>query len=174
MNFNYEIYRMNQSMSGSALTQEESKEWIANNICISKIGIIKSFNSDTQEGVVEIEEYKGLEIHTRNISNINLSLHKDDKVVLLQSSINLFNTDDNIYFDKHHFYILSAIDPKYLKIYAKHKLDIRNEITSLKDILEAIVSAINNLRIIGNSSIDYSSLSYYTSKINSKINNLFN
>ncbi|UPA12564.1 DUF777 family protein [Borrelia venezuelensis] len=174
MNLNYEIYRMNQSLSGSALTQEEIKGWIANNICISKIGIVQSFNSDTQEGVVEIEEYKGLKINTRNISNINLNLHKDDRVVLLQSSINLFNTNDNIYFDKHHFYILSAIDLKYLKIYAKSKLDIRNEITSLKDILEEVVSAFNNLKVIGNSSIDYSSLSYYTSRISNKINNLFN
>uniref|UniRef100_UPI000463C0B7 DUF777 family protein n=1 Tax=Borrelia hispanica TaxID=40835 RepID=UPI000463C0B7 len=62
MNLNYEIYRMNSKMQGSALTQEEIKQWIYSNVLISKVGIIKSFNSQTQEAVVIIPEYKNLEI----------------------------------------------------------------------------------------------------------------
>ncbi|AHH05564.1 Hypothetical protein BOM_1021 (plasmid) [Borrelia miyamotoi FR64b] len=54
-------------------------------------------------------------------------------VLLLQSNINLFNQDDDINFDKNHFYILSIISPKYLEmacndiaLKATHKLELKS------------------------------------------------
>ncbi|WP_152520709.1 DUF777 family protein, partial [Borrelia persica] len=57
MNVNYQIYRMNAKMQGSALTQEEIKQWIYSNVFISKMGIVKSFNHESQDGIVTIPEY---------------------------------------------------------------------------------------------------------------------
>ncbi|WP_422850386.1 DUF777 family protein, partial [Borreliella afzelii] len=66
--------------------------------------------------IVTIPEFEDLEIHTRNISNINFELSKGDTVLLLQSSVNIFDKNDDIHFDKNHFYILSAISPKTLNL----------------------------------------------------------
>ncbi|AEL19359.1 conserved hypothetical protein (plasmid) [Borreliella bissettiae DN127] len=125
-------------------------------------------------------EFEDLEIHTKNISNISLELSKDDSVLLLQSSVNIFDKNNDIHFDKHHFYILSAISPKTLniisdtvKIKANNKIEIANEIMSLKSILESIVSAINEITVKGQAVIDYASLKIATSRISNNINSLF-
>ncbi|MCS2182356.1 DUF777 family protein, partial [Borreliella burgdorferi] len=105
---------------------------------------------------------------------------KGDCVLLLQSSINIFDKNNDIHFDKHHFYILSAISPKTLnlisdtvKIKANNKIEIANEITSLKSILESIVSAINGITVKGQAVVDYASLQIATSRISNNINSLF-
>ncbi|MCD2349971.1 DUF777 family protein, partial [Borreliella americana] len=74
------------------------------------------FKQQTQEAIVTIPEFEDLEIHTKNISNIGLELSKGDTVLLLQSSINIFDKNNDIHFDKHHFYILSVISPKTLSL----------------------------------------------------------
>ncbi len=121
-----------------------------------------------------------MEIHTKNISNINFELSKGDSVLLLQSNINIFDKNDDIHFDKHHFYILSAISPKTLnlicdniKIKANSRIEIANQTTSLKEILDSIVSAIKGITIIGDSVIDEASLRIATSRITADINSLF-
>ncbi len=180
MTKDYKIYRMNQRLYGHALAQEDVKNWIYSNIFIIKIGTVKEFKQQTQEAIVTIPEFEDLEIHTKNISNISLELSKGDNVLLLQSSINIFDKNNDIHFDKHHFYILSAISPKTLnlisdtvKIRANNKIEIANQTTSLKKILDNIVSAINGIKIIGDSVIDESSLKIATAQINSDINSLF-
>ncbi|MCD2374415.1 DUF777 family protein [Borreliella burgdorferi] len=179
MNEDYEIYRMNQRLYGQALAQEDIKNWIYSNIFIIKIGIVKEFKQQTQEAIVTIPEFEDLEIQTKNISNISLELSKGDCVLLLQSSVNIFNKNNDIHFDKHHFYILSAISPKTLnlisdtvKIKANNKIEIANEITSLKSILESIVSAINGITVKGQAVVDYASLQIATSRISNNINSL--
>ncbi|WP_434787080.1 DUF777 family protein, partial [Borreliella burgdorferi] len=112
MDIDYAIYRMNQRLYGNTLTQEDVKNWIYSNIFIIKIGTVKEFKHQTQEAIVTIPEFEDLEIHTKNISNISLELSKGDTVLLLQSSVNIFDKNDDIHFDKNHFYILSAISPK--------------------------------------------------------------
>ncbi|MDO7279627.1 DUF777 family protein, partial [Borreliella burgdorferi] len=172
MNEDYEIYRMNQRLYGQALAQEDIKNWIYSNIFIIKIGTVKEFKQHTQEAIVTIPEFEDLEIHTKNISNISLELSKGDPVLLLQSSVNIFDKNNNIHFDKHHFYILSAISPKTLnlisdtvKIKSTNNIEIANQTTSLKNILDNIVSAINGISIIGDSTINYASLRAETSRI---------
>ncbi|WP_419250508.1 DUF777 family protein, partial [Borreliella afzelii] len=115
-----------------------------------------------------------------NISNINFELSKGDTVLLLQSSVNIFDKNDDIHFDKNHFYILSAISPKTLnlisdtvKIKANSRIEIANQTTSLKEILDSIISAINGITIIGDSVIDKASLEIVTSRISANINSLF-
>nr|WP_024705929.1 DUF777 family protein [Borreliella burgdorferi] len=180
MDENYEIYRMNQRLYGQALAQEDIKNWIYSNIFIIKIGTVKEFKQQTQEAIVTIPEFEDLEIHTKNISNISLELSKGDNVLLLQSSVNIFDKNNDIHFDKHHFYILSAISPKTLnlisdtvKIKASKNIEIANEITSLKSILESIVSAINGITVKGQVVVDYASLQIATSRISNNINSLF-
>ncbi|QXG44638.1 DUF777 family protein (plasmid) [Borreliella burgdorferi] len=180
MDENYEIYRMNQRLYGQALAQEDIKNWIYSNIFIIKIGTVKEFKQQTQEAIVTIPEFEDLEIHTKNISNISLELSKGDNVLLLQSSVNIFDKNNDIHFDKHHFYILSAISPKTLnlisdtvKIKASKNIEIANEITSLKSILESIVSAINGITVKGQAVVDYASLQIATSRISNNINSLF-
>ncbi|WP_420025158.1 DUF777 family protein (plasmid) [Borreliella yangtzensis] len=180
MNQDYEIYRMQQRLYGHTLTQEDIKNWIYSNIFITRIGTVKEFKQQTQEAVVIIPEFEDLEIQTKNISNINFELSKGDTVILLQSSINIFDKNDDIHFDKHHFYILSAISPKTLnlisdtvKIKANSRIEIANQTTSLKKILDNIISAINSITIIGDSTIDYASLRVATARITTDINNLF-
>ncbi|WP_424632777.1 DUF777 family protein [Borreliella lusitaniae] len=179
MSQDYEIYRMQQRLYGHALAQEDIKNWIYSNIFITRIGTVKDFKQQTQEAVVTISEFEDLEIHTRNISNISFELSKGDTVLLLQSNVNIFDKNDNIHFDKHHFYILSAISPKTLnlisdtvKIQTNSTIEISNQTTSLKKILDNIVSAINGITIIGDSAIDYASLRVRTSKITTDINSL--
>ncbi|APQ15676.1 MULTISPECIES: DUF777 family protein [Borreliella] len=176
----YEIYRMQQRLYGHALAQEDMKNWIYSNIFIARIGTVKTFKQKTQEAIVTMPEFENLEIHTKNISNISLELSKGDTVLLLQSSINLFDKNDNIHFDKHHFYILSAIGPKTLnlicdniKIKTTSTIEIANQTTSLKKILDNIISAINGITIIGDSVIDQASLRIATSRITADINSLF-
>ncbi|EEF84086.1 DUF777 family protein (plasmid) [Borreliella spielmanii] len=180
MTKDYKIYRMNQRLYGHALAQEDIKNWIYSNIFITRIGTVKEFKQQTQETVVIIPEFEDLEIHTKNISNINFELSKGDTVLLLQSSINIFDKNDDIHFDKHHFYILSAISPKTLnlicdtvKIKANNTIEIANQATSLKEILDSIVSAINGITVTGQAAIDYISLRAVTSRIYAKINSLF-
>ncbi|WP_418457480.1 DUF777 family protein [Borreliella andersonii] len=179
MSEDYEIYRMNQRLYGQALAQEDIKNWIYSNIFIIKIGVVKSFTKETQESVVIIPEFEDLEIHTKNISNISLELSKGDTVLLLQSSVNIFDKNDDIHFDKHHFYILSAISPKTLNLISDtvkihtNTIEIANQTTSLKKILDNIVSAINGITIIEDSTINYESLRAATSRITSDINSLF-
>ncbi|WP_187984284.1 DUF777 family protein [Borreliella bavariensis] len=180
MSEDYEIYRMNQRLYGHALAQEDMKNWIYSNIFITQIGTVKEFKQQTQEAVVTIPEFEDLEIHTKNISNINFELSKGDSVLLLQSNINIFDKNDDIHFDKHHFYILSAISPKTLnlicdniKIKANSRIEIANQTTSLKEILDSIISAINGITIIGDSVIDEASLRIATSRISANINSLF-
>ncbi|WP_151073888.1 DUF777 family protein [Borreliella turdi] len=176
----YEIYRMQQRLYGHALAQEDMKNWIYSNIFIARIGTVKTFKQKTQEAIVTMPEFENLEIHTKNISNISLELSKGDTVLLLQSSINLFDKNDNIHFDKHHFYILGAIGPKTLnlicdniKIKTTSTIEIANQTTSLKKILDNIISAINGITIIGDSVIDQASLRIATSRITADINSLF-
>ncbi|WP_031539397.1 DUF777 family protein [Borreliella garinii] len=176
----YEIYRMQQRLYGHALAQEDMKNWIYSNIFIARIGTVKTFKQKTQEAIVTMPEFENLEIHIKNISNISLELSKGDTVLLLQSSINLFDKNDNIHFDKHHFYILSAIGPKTLnlicdniKIKTTSTIEIANQTTSLKKILDNIISAINGITIIGDSVIDQASLRIATSRITADINSLF-
>ncbi|WP_210365397.1 DUF777 family protein [Borreliella valaisiana] len=180
MNQDYEIYRMQQRLYGHTLTQEDIKNWIYSNIFITRIGTVKEFKQQTQEAVVIIPEFEDLEIQTKNISNISFELSKGDTVILLQSSINIFDKNDDIHFDKHHFYILSTISPKTLnlisdtvKIKANSRIEIANQTTSLKKILDNIISAINSITIIGDSTIDYASLRVATARITTDINNLF-
>ncbi|WP_215536401.1 DUF777 family protein [Borreliella bavariensis] len=180
MSQDYEIYRMQQRLYGHALTQEDVKNWIYSNIFITRIGTIKEFKQKTQEAIVIIPEFEDLEIHTKNISNIGFELSKGDNVLLLQSSINIFDKNDNIQFDKHHFYILSVIAPKTLnlishtvKINTNSTIEIANQTTSLKKILDSIIDAINSISIIGDSTINYASLKLITSKITADINSLF-
>ncbi|WP_151060832.1 DUF777 family protein [Borreliella turdi] len=180
MNQDYEIYRMQQRLYGHTLTQEDIKNWIYSNIFITRIGTVKEFKQQTQEAVVIIPEFEDLEIQTKNISNISFELSKGDTVILLQSNINIFDKNDDIHFDKHHFYILSTISPKTLnlisdtvKIKANSRIEIANQTTSLKKILDNIISAINSITIIGDSTIDYASLRVATARITTDINNLF-
>ncbi|AHH11517.1 DUF777 family protein (plasmid) [Borrelia coriaceae] len=176
MHINYELYRMNSQMKGSALTQEEIKLWTYKNIFISKIGIIKSFNISTQDGIVLLTGYDDLEIKTRNISNMHFNLKEDDKVILLQSSINLFDENDDNYFDKNYFYILRPVDMQNAAIKVNDfEIDIQNPIdikannTSLREVLEEIVSCLYNLRVTGQATVEpsfYTNIPNITTKIN--------
>ncbi|WP_418906355.1 DUF777 family protein (plasmid) [Borreliella tanukii] len=182
MDLEHIIYKMNKRIYGNTLTQEDVKNWIYSNIFITRIGAVKEFNRQTQEAVVTIPEFEDLEIQTKNISNISFELSKGDTVILLQSSINIFDKNDDIHFDKHHFYILSAIGPKTLnlisdtvKIKANSRIEIANQTTSLKEILDSILSAINGITIIGDekTTINYPALQAVTSRISANINSLF-
>ncbi|WP_024653722.1 DUF777 family protein [Borrelia persica] len=132
MQNNYEISRRLGNLSGNSIF-EDIKRYLQDNIFICRIGMVEEFDFERQEGIVIIEEYEDLHILTRNISNLKLELSEGDRVVLLQSSINIFNEDDNNYFDKHYFYILNALTPKNLGINVDRfeinvgKLDIASE-----------------------------------------------
>ncbi|AWG43277.1 hypothetical protein CR532_04585 (plasmid) [Candidatus Borreliella tachyglossi] len=112
MSQNYEVCRSLGSLSSDSLVLEDAKKYLRENLFICRIGIVKEFDSEKQEGIVEIPKYDGLRIVSRNISNLRLKLKEGDQVILLQSSINIFNEADNNYFDKHHFYILNAVTPE--------------------------------------------------------------
>ncbi len=139
MSKEYKIYKMNRRLYGHALAQEDVKNWLYPNIFITRLGIAKEFQKQTQGAIVTILEFGSLEIHTKNISNISFKLSKSDTVLLLQSNINLFDKNDDIHFDKHYFYILSTISPKTLnlicdniKIKTNSTIEIANQTTSLK------------------------------------------
>ncbi|WP_024654678.1 DUF777 family protein [Borrelia hispanica] len=178
MHLNYDIYRMNSQMVGSALTQEEIKLWIYKNIFISTIGIIKSFDSETQEGVVLLSLYKNVEIRTRCISNMHFDLQENDEVILLQSSINLFDINDDNYYDKNYFYILRPINMQNatikvddFSIRTKNLMEIKNNNISLKQVLEEIVNCLHNLRVSGQATVEPSFYTY-VNNIQNKINML--
>ncbi|WP_238614543.1 DUF777 family protein [Borrelia turcica] len=69
-------------------------------IFICRIGIIKKFEYESQEGNVLSPEFAGLEIKTFSISNIRLDLREGRGVILLQSNYNIFNEYDDNNFDK--------------------------------------------------------------------------
>ncbi|WP_330730546.1 DUF777 family protein [Borrelia turicatae] len=192
MHPNYEFYRMNQNLYGSALTQEEIKKWIFNNIFITKIGKIKTFDPNLQKGVVIIEEFDNIEIETQNISNININPNEGEMVLLLQSNINLFNQDDDINFDKNHFYILSIINPKYLElacndvhiqtinkvdiksdnyidINAKHNININCNDFSIKTRDDVNIQANDDIDINSNYNLDLTGKNRVRIKSNNKI-----
>ncbi|UGQ16779.1 DUF777 family protein [Borrelia sp. RT5S] len=133
MNQNYDICKSLGSLSNDSSAREEARKYLRENVFICRIGVIKQFDFETQEGIVLIEEYEGLGILTRNISNLRLDLKQGDRVVLLQSSINIFNESDNNYFDKNYFYILNAINPECASIkidkysVSSKELDIKSE-----------------------------------------------
>ncbi|AHH08985.1 DUF777 family protein (plasmid) [Borrelia anserina] len=136
MDKNYEVSRKLGSLSND-LALEDAKMYLHDNVFICRIGVIKEFDFKIQEGIVTIEEYEDLDIMSRNISSLKLDLKEGDKVILLQSSINIFNERDNNYFDKHYFYILNAVSLEYAGIDV-HKLsfnskefDVTSENTSL-------------------------------------------
>ncbi|AZA27241.1 hypothetical protein DB299_05040 (plasmid) [Borreliella bavariensis PBi] len=56
---------------------------------------------------------------------------------------------------------------------ANSRIEIANQTTSLKEILDSIVSAIKGITIIGDSVIDEASLRIATSRITADINSLF-
>lgn len=111
----YEIARRLGNL-GDDLALEMVKKCLRDNVFICRIGVIKEFDFETQEGIVLIEEYEDLNIKSRNISCLRLELKEGDRVILLQSSINIFDERDNNYFDKHYFYILNAVNRKYAGI----------------------------------------------------------
>ncbi|WP_024655261.1 DUF777 family protein [Borrelia hispanica] len=131
MQSNYEISRRLGNLSED-LAFEDAKRYLQDNVFICRIGIVKEFDFEKQEGIVVIEEYEDLNIISRNISNLKLELVEGDRVVLLQSSINIFNENDNNYFDKHYFYILNALTLRNVGISVeKFKIDTRElDITS--------------------------------------------
>ncbi|WP_235633226.1 DUF777 family protein [Borreliella mayonii] len=92
------------------------KQFLFENVFICRIGVIKSFDYESQTGVVTIKEYEGLEISACSISNFNLDLAEEDEVVLLQSNFNIFQESDNNHFDKNYYYILSVFNPKKLAL----------------------------------------------------------
>ncbi|AOW96159.1 hypothetical protein AXH25_05635 (plasmid) [Borrelia miyamotoi] len=154
---------MNQNLYGTALTQEEIKLWIFSNIFITKIGKIKTFDHASQKGVVILEEFDNLEIDTHNILNININPKQGEMVLLLQSSINLFNPDDDINFDKSHFYILSIIDPKYLEMACEHiSLKTNNKLELTSDNQIDIHSDNTNINANQNININCTDLSITT------------
>ncbi|WP_024653819.1 DUF777 family protein, partial [Borrelia persica] len=80
-------------------------------------------------------------------------LNAEDKVILLQSSISLFDSKDNNYFDKNYFYILRPIDMQKCTIKVNdfsidtvNPIEIKNTQTSLKQVLDQLISCLNNLR----------------------------
>ncbi|ATQ15250.1 DUF777 family protein (plasmid) [Borrelia miyamotoi] len=112
---NYEFYRNLGNLSDGFML-EDVKRYLYKNVFICRVGVVKEFDSQTQKGTVVIEEYEDLDILTCNISALRLELQKGDKVILLQSSINIFNEKDDNYFDKHYFYILNAVNLEFAGI----------------------------------------------------------
>ncbi|AWG43349.1 hypothetical protein CR532_05280 (plasmid) [Candidatus Borreliella tachyglossi] len=178
---NYELYRINQRLKGSLLAQEDIKVFLNENIFISRIGTIKEFDSNTQKGIVLLKEYEGLAIHTCNIASVNYFLKTGDEVILLQSSINIFNTDDNNYFDQNYYYILRPVDLSKQKIEVKagkvairssDPIEISTSLANLKEsfkqivsTLEEVVDALFNLKVIGQAEIDPTFRVFYVNKI---------
>ncbi|WP_445436390.1 DUF777 family protein [Candidatus Borreliella tachyglossi] len=119
----YNQFRYYNKLKNMSYIHHETLNSLCENIFISKIGIIKEYDHTKQEGIVHIKEFGELDIRTRNISNMQLHLKEDDKVILLQSSINLFEEEDDNFFDKTYFYILNAIATKTIQ---KAVIDINN------------------------------------------------
>ncbi|AJA90740.1 hypothetical protein OY14_04635 (plasmid) [Borreliella chilensis] len=134
------------------------KQYLFENVFICRIGIIKSFDFETQTGVVLIKEYEGLEINTRNISNFNLNLEEDDEVVLIQSNFNIFQESDNNHFDKNYFYILSVLNPKKIGIklnqleVSLQEFDAQSENIRFK--AKKLIIDVDNIEIKGNLKIN--------------------
>ncbi|QMU99800.1 DUF777 family protein (plasmid) [Borrelia sp. A-FGy1] len=111
----YSEFRYYTNLENMAYVHHETLDKMCENIFISRIGIVKEFDYKTQEGVVVIPEFGSLNIETKNISNMKLHLQTNDKVILLQSSVNLFDIEDTNYFDKTYFYIINSIDIKTIE-----------------------------------------------------------
>ncbi|ASQ29653.1 hypothetical protein CDQ96_04405 (plasmid) [Borrelia miyamotoi] len=132
MTKNYEFYRNLGNLSDGFIL-EDAKRYLYKNVFICRVGVVKEFDSQTQKGTVVIEEYEDLDILTCNISALRLELQKGDKVILLQSSINIFNEKDDNYFDKHYFYILNAVNLEFAGINL-HKFNINaKELTCVSE-----------------------------------------
>ncbi|SCW38861.1 protein of unknown function [Borreliella japonica] len=134
------------------------KQYLFENIFICRIGIIKSFDCETQTGVVVIKEYEGLKISARSISNFNLDLVEEDEVVLLQSNFNIFQESDNNHFDKNYYYILSVLNPKKIGIKLDglnvnlQELDTQSE--NIKFKAKKLIIDVDNIEIKGNLKIN--------------------
>ncbi|AYE36972.1 hypothetical protein DB313_05595 (plasmid) [Borrelia turcica IST7] len=135
---NYNEFRYYTNLENMAYIHHETLDKMCQHIFISRLGIVKEFDPKTQEGIVVIPEFGSLNIATKNISNMQLYLKEKDKVILLQSSVNLFDTKDTNYFDKTYFYILNRVDIKTIEkaiididqfALKHHKLDIEAEET---------------------------------------------
>ncbi|WKC84018.1 DUF777 family protein (plasmid) [Borrelia sp. CA_690] len=122
------------------------------------MGVVKSFDYETQTGVVTIKEYEGLNISTRNISNFNFDLSEEDEVVLFQSNFNIFQESDNNHFDKNYFYILSVLNPKKIGIKLdQFKVSVKEFDTQIENIkFEAnkLIIDVDNIEIKGNLKIN--------------------
>ncbi|MBB6208340.1 DUF777 family protein [Borreliella lanei] len=134
------------------------KQFLFENVFICRIGVIKSFDCETQTGVVTIKEYEGLEISTCSISNFNLDLAEEDEVVLLQSNFNIFQESDNNHFDKNYYYILSALNPKKIGIkldqfkLSLQEFDAQSE--NMKFKAKKLIIDVDNIEIKGNLKIN--------------------
>lgn len=154
MSNNY--FHKSGSLKGSSASY--LKQFLFENVFICRIGIIKSFDNETQTGIVVIKEYEGLEISTRNISNFNLDLAEKDEVVLLQSNFNIFQENDNNHFDKNYFYILSVISPKQIGIKLdKLKVNLQEfdaQSENIKFKAKKLIIDVENIEIKGNLKIN--------------------
>ncbi len=134
------------------------KEYLFENVFICRIGVIKSFDCETQTGVVTIKEYEGLEISTMNISNFNFDLAEEDEVVLLQSNFNIFQESDNNHFDKNYFYILSVLNPKKIGINLDElKVSLQEFNTQSENVkvrAKKLIIDVDNIEIKGNLKIN--------------------
>lgn len=134
------------------------KEYLFENVFICRIGVIKSFDCETQTGVVTIKEYEELDINTKNISNFNLDLAEKDEVVLLQSNFNIFQESDNNHFDKNYFYILSVLNPQKIGIKLNElKLSLQEFNTlgeNIKVKAKKLVIDVDDIEIKGNLKIN--------------------
>ncbi|WKC58462.1 DUF777 family protein [Borrelia sp. P9F1] len=111
----YNEFRYHTNLEDMAYIHHETLDKMCQHIFISRLGIVKEFYPSTQEGIVIIPEFGNLDIATKNISNMQLHLKEKDEVILLQSSVNLFDTKDTNYFDKTYFYILNRVDIKTIE-----------------------------------------------------------
>ncbi len=134
------------------------KQFLFENVFICRIGVIKSFDFETQKGVVTIKEYEGLEISTCSISNFNFDLTAEDEVILLQSNFNIFQESDNNHFDKNYFYILSVLNPKKIGIrldqfeLSVQELGAQSE--NIKFKAKKLIIDVDNIEIKGNLKIN--------------------
>ncbi len=146
--------------SGSLKSSSVSafKQYFFENVFICRIGVIESFDYETQTGVVTIKEYKGLKISTRNISNFNLDLEEEDEVLLLQSNFNIFQESDNNHFDKNYYYILSVLNPKKIGIkFNELKMSLQELNTQSENINfkgKKLIINVDNIEIKGNLKIN--------------------
>lgn len=160
---NSSLNEIKQNLKPNQKELKKIGDKIKHNLTMLKIGIVQNFDFNTQEGTVLIQDFNNLKIHSKNISNISLDLSYGDKVVLIQSKLNLFNIKDNVDFDKNNFYIIASIEPRHLTmnppkltlnareiaIQSQTPIKFESNIESLKSILKAILDQILNIRVTG-------------------------